>query len=516
MGPIIEMRGITKRFPGVTANDHIDLAVEEGEIHGLLGENGAGKTTLMNILYGLYPPDEGEITVRGQNVAFAGPRDAIDQGIGMVHQHFMLIPVFSVAENLMLGNELARGPMLDMAAAQSKVRELSTKFGLRVDPAAMVEDLPVGLQQRVEILKALYRNADILILDEPTAVLTPQEVEELYAVMRALRKQGHTIIFISHKLKEVLTICDRVTVLRDGQVVGTRRAAQVTEAVLARMMVGREVLLQVSRPEVEAGPPVLEVTNLQARNSRGLPALAGVSFTVHAGEIVGVAGVEGNGQTELVEVLTGLRRADAGQVTITGRDLTNRRPSDFFAAGVAHIPEDRHRRGLVLDFTITENVLLGFQDVSPYAHGPALDYHQARRTAERLAQEYDVRTPSVDVLTRALSGGNQQKVILAREFERRPKLLIAAQPTRGLDVGATEFVRRQLVRQRSEGKAVLLVSSELGEIMDLSDRIIVMYEGRIQGTVPAAEATEETLGLLMAGAQRAGEESAEEVPSDNP
>lgn len=516
MGPIIEMRGITKRFPGVTANDHVNLAVEKGEIHGLLGENGAGKTTLMNILYGLYPSDEGDIRVRGQSVAFAGPGDAIARGIGMVHQHFMLIPVFTVAENLMLGNELTRGPVLDMAAAQSKVRELSNKFGLRVDPVARVEDLPVGLQQRVEILKALYRDADILILDEPTAVLTPQEVEELYGVMRALRDQGHTIIFISHKLKEVLTICDRVTVLRDGKVVGTRRAGEVNESSLARMMVGRDVLLQVTRPQVEPGLPVLEVSGLRARNSRDLPALDGVSFTVHAGEIVGVAGVEGNGQTELVEVLTGLRRADAGRVAIAGKDLTNHEPGELFSAGVAHIPEDRHRRGLVLDFSITENMLLGFQDVPPYANGLALDYRQARRTTERLVKEYDVRTPGIDVLARTLSGGNQQKVILAREFERHPKLLIAAQPTRGLDVGATEFVHRQLVEQRSEGKAVLLVSSELGEIMDLSDRIIVMYEGRIQGTVLAAEATEEMLGLLMAGAQAAGETSGQEVPSDNP
>jgi ABC-type uncharacterized transport system ATPase subunit len=498
---VIEMRGVTKRFPGVVANDGVDLSVAQGEIHGLLGENGAGKTTLMNILYGLYPPDDGRILLRGQPVRFASPHDAIAKGIGMVHQHFMLIPVFTVAENLVLGAELTRGVFLDMASAEARVRELSTKYGLKVDPTVRVEDIPVGVQQRVEILKALYRNAEILILDEPTAVLTPQEVEELYAVMHALRDQGHTIIFITHKLREVLNICDRVTVLRDGKVVGTRNAREVTEAALARLMVGREVLLRVDKPAVAPGPPVLEVRDLHARNNRGLVALDGVSFEVRAGEIVGLAGVEGNGQTELAEVLTGLRRAEKGQVLVDGQDLTNRRPSEFFDAGVAHIPEDRHQRGLILDFSLLENLLLGFQDTSPYARGASIDYDLARQTAKRLLADYDVRAPSIQTEARTLSGGNQQKVILAREFERRPKLLVAAQPTRGLDVGATEFVRQQLVRQRSEGKAVLLISSELNEIMDLSDRIIVMFEGRIQGTVTAAEADEGQLGLLMAGAQ---------------
>ncbi len=506
MPNVIEMRGVTKRFPGVVANDGVDLIVEQGEIHGLLGENGAGKTTLMNVLYGLYPPDGGQVVVSGEPVHFASPHDAIARGIGMVHQHFMLIPVFTVAENLVLGAELTRRGLLDMAAAEAKVSELSARYGLKVDPKALVADLPVGIQQRVEILKALYRNAQILILDEPTAVLTPQEVHELYEIMRALRAAGHTIIFITHKLREVLTICDRVTVLRDGKVVGTQQTEGVTEAELARMMVGREVFLRVEKPPVTPGPPVLQVQGLRARNSRGLVALDGVSFEVRAGEIVGVAGVEGNGQTQLAEVLTGLRRAESGQVLVEGQKLTNRSPADYFRAGVAHIPEDRHQRGLVLEFSLLENLLLGFQDTPPYAKGPNLDYDLARRSAKRLLADYDVRAPSIETEARTLSGGNQQKVILAREFERQPKLLIAAQPTRGLDVGATEFVRQQLVRQRSEGKAVLLISSELSEVMDLSDRIIVLYEGRIQGTVGAAEASEEMLGLLMAGAQAGLEE----------
>lgn len=514
MATIIEMRGVTKRFPGVVANDGVDLSIEQGEIHGLLGENGAGKTTLMNILYGLYGPDGGEILVRGKPVHFDSPHGAIAEGIGMVHQHFMLIPVFTVAENLVLGAELTRGPFLDMAGAEAKVRELSAKYGLKVDPTAKVEDLPVGIQQRVEILKALYRSAEILILDEPTAVLTPQEVEELYAILHALRDQGHTIIFITHKLREVLNICDRVTVLRDGKVVGTQSTRGVTEAALASMMVGREVMLRVEKPPVTPGPAVLQVRNLRARNNRGLVALDGVSFEVRAGEVVGMAGVEGNGQTELAEVVTGLRRAESGHVLIDGQDLTNRHPGDLFRAGVAHIPEDRHQRGLVLDFSLLENLLLGFQDTPPYARGPELDYDVARSTAKRLLADFDVRAPGSDTMARTLSGGNQQKVILAREFERRPKLLVAAQPTRGLDVGATEFVRQQLVRQRSEGKAVLLISSDLTEIMDLSDRIIVMFEGRIQGEVAAAEANEEVLGLLMAGA-RSGPGGPGEVQHDN-
>ena len=498
---VIEMRGITKRFPGVVANHHINLSIEQGEIHGLLGENGAGKTTLMNILYGLYRPDEGQIIVRGELVHFDSPRDAIAKGIGMVHQHFMLIPVFTVTENLVLGAELTKGIALDMATAEDKVRELSDKYGLKAEPGARIEDLPVGIQQRIEILKALYRNADIMILDEPTAVLTPQEVEELYNVMRMLRQRGHTIIFITHKLREILTICDRVTVLRDGKVVGTQSAHGLTEASLARMMVGRDVLLRVEKPVAAYGKPILEVQDLYARDNRGLPALNGVSLNVCTGELVGVAGVEGNGQTELVEVLTGLRRAESGKVLVNGRDLTNQHPSKFFANGVGHIPADRHRRGLILDFSLVENFLLGFQDCPPFAEGPRLKYAEARKLARRLVQNLDIRTPSIEVPARTLSGGNQQKAILAREFERQPQLLIAAQPTRGLDVGATEFVHQQLMKQRSEGKAILLVSSELSEIMDLSDRIIVMYEGRVQGAVDAAKATEEMLGLLMAGGQ---------------
>ncbi|MCL5075705.1 MAG: ABC transporter ATP-binding protein [Chloroflexi bacterium] len=499
MASAVVMKDIVKRFPAVLANDHITLEVEQGEIHGLLGENGAGKTTLMNILYGLCHADSGEIWLRGQRSQISSPHEAIAQGIGMVHQHFMLIPPFTVAENLILGAETSRRGFLDRHAAAGIVTEISQRYQLRVDPLARVQDISIGMQQRVEILKAIYRRADILILDEPTAVLTPQEVRELYEVMNNLKKEGHTIIFITHKLNEALTVADRITVLRDGRVVGTVRPAQTNEKQLARMMVGRDVLLQVEKPAVQSGPVALKVENLHAVDNRGLPAVRGVSFEIRFGEIIGLAGIAGNGQTELVEVLTGLRKSTAGRIFVDGREVTGLSPQQLFQAGIAHIPEDRHRRGLILDFSLMENFILGFQDDPPFAGRVALDYVNATEFADRLIKTFDIRTPGYAVAARSLSGGNQQKVILAREFQRSPKVLIAAQPTRGLDIGATEFVHQRLVEQQLQGRAVLLVSLELSEILDLSTRILVMYEGQIVGSCSAGEATEEQLGLWMAG-----------------
>ncbi|MFQ5855055.1 MAG: ABC transporter ATP-binding protein [Anaerolineae bacterium] len=496
------MRDIVKRFPGVVANDRVTFEVEPGEIHGLLGENGAGKTTLMNVLSGLYHPDAGEIYLHGQRVHFESPRDALAAGVGMVHQHFMLIPRFTVAENLTLGAEVRRRGLLDRAAAEALVAELSQKYGLRVDPRAKVEDISVGTQQRVEILKALYRGARVIILDEPTSVLTPQEVEELYHTLTALREAGHTLVFISHKLNEVLRITDRVTVLRDGRVVGTRPTAETTAGELARMMVGREVLLRVEKTPQTPGEVVLSVEGLSAVDGRGLPALRGVTFEAHAGEIVGIAGIEGNGQSQLVEVLTGLRRPVGGRIRLNGRPVTELPVSERFRHGLAHIPEDRHGRGLILDFSVAENAVLGFQDDRPFAEGLRLNRRRVLEFARQLMQAFDVRAPDATVLTGALSGGNQQKLILAREFARQPRLLIAAQPTRGLDVGATEFIHQQLLRERARGTAVLLVSLELSEIMGLSDRILVLYEGRLIGECWPETVTEAELGLMMAGGRR--------------
>lgn len=502
MTAAVLMRDIVKRFPGVVANDRVTFEVEPGEIHGLLGENGAGKTTLMNVLSGLYHPDAGEIYLHGQRVHFESPRDALAAGVGMVHQHFMLIPRFTVAENLTLGAEVRRRGLLDRAAAEALVAELSQKYGLRVDPRAKVEDISVGTQQRVEILKALYRGARVIILDEPTSVLTPQEVEELYHTLTALREAGHTLVFISHKLNEVLRITDRVTVLRDGRVVGTRPTAETTAGELARMMVGREVLLRVEKTPQTPGEVVLSVEGLSAVDGRGLPALRGVTFEAHAGEIVGIAGIEGNGQSQLVEVLTGLRRPVGGRIRLNGRPVTELPVSERFRHGLAHIPEDRHGRGLILDFSVAENAVLGFQDDRPFAEGLRLNRRRVLEFARQLMQAFDVRAPDATVLTGALSGGNQQKLILAREFARQPRLLIAAQPTRGLDVGATEFIHQQLLRERARGTAVLLVSLELSEIMGLSDRILVLYEGRLIGECWPETVTEAELGLMMAGGRR--------------
>jgi simple sugar transport system ATP-binding protein len=498
------MRNISKRFPGVLANDCVTFEVEPGEIHGLLGENGAGKSTLMNVLSGMYRPEEGEIYIDGRRVSFQSPRDGLAVGIGMVHQHFMLIPRFTVTENLTLGAEPQRKGLIDRGAADRLVRDLSQKYGLRVDPECRVEDISVGAQQRVEILKALYHGARILILDEPTAVLTPQEVEELYQTLNALREAGHTLIFISHKLNEVLRITDRVTVLRDGRVVSTMATCDTCAEELARMMVGREVLFRLDKPSQKPGQVILDVQNLAALDNRQLPAVRDVSFQVRAGEVVGIAGIEGNGQSQLVEALTGLRAPTAGRITLNGREITRLSVRERLHQGLAHIPEDRHRRGLVLAFSIGENAVLGFQDDPPFAQGPNLNQSRVKAFAAQLMRDFDVRAPGTTVVAESLSGGNQQKLVAAREFARHPKLLIASQPTRGLDVGATEFIHQQLLAERSRGVAILLISLELSEIMPLCDRILVMFEGRLVGQGTPETMSEEEIGLLMTGGKRGG------------
>jgi simple sugar transport system ATP-binding protein len=499
MPPVLEVRDITKRFPGVLANDHISFTLEEGEIHAFLGENGAGKSTLMNILYGLYAPDEGEIVVKGQQVAIRGPNDAIRLGLGMVHQHFMLVPTLTVAENVMLGTEIVSGGLLDQKRANARVRELSEQYGLAVPPDALVMDLPVGVQQRAEIIKALYRGADILILDEPTAVLTPQEAEELFVVVRALREQGKSIIFISHKLKEVLSIADRISVLRRGRMVGSADPRNATEASLAAMMVGREVVLTVPKGEAHPGETVLEVSRLTVLDDRRLVAVDGLSLVVSAGEVLGIAGVQGNGQTELVEAITGLRPVVSGHVRLLGKEMTGAAPRAVLEAGVGHVPEDRHRHGLVLSYSVADNMVLSTYYRPPFARGLVIDEQAINARAEELVQEFDVRTSSAQAAAATLSGGNQQKVVIARELTRPNKLLIAAQPTRGLDVGSIEFIHKNIIRQRDEGTAVLLVSAELDEILALADRVAVMYKGNIIATVPRDAATRAGLGLLMAG-----------------
>ncbi len=623
MTPILEVRNATKRFPGVLANDHISFSLNEGEILAFLGENGAGKSTLMNILYGLYTADEGEIEIRGQKADIQDPNDAIGLGIGMVHQHFQLVPVFTVAENIVMGTEptrpsfswrtlgiagaaaavlflvggifaldnlaprllaalagggavagifaliillgwlarlkfrlyfpitavggaallsvlafalgataqitflvlvailfaLASYPAvqvimtaLDRRRATQRIRELSEQYGLAVDPDAIVENIPVGVQQRVEIIKTLYREAEILILDEPTAVLTPQETEELFEIMHSLTDQGKSIMFITHKLKEVMAIADRVIVLRDGRLVGETTPPETSLEELAEMMVGREVDLVVDKGPASPGEVVLEVEALTAEDVRGHRVVRGVDLFVRAGEILGVAGVQGNGQTELVEVLTGLLPATGGSVRILGQDVTNAPPRRITELGVAHVPEDRQQDGLVMTFPIFDNVVLSTYYLEPYAEGPAIQFDEVYEYADRVVKEFDVRTPSIILPAQTLSGGNQQKLIVAREFSRPIKLMIAAQPTRGLDVGSIEYIHSQIVQKRDNGVAVLLVSVELDEIMALSDRIAVMYEGRIVGTVDADKVTREELGLMMAGARL--EEEKGEVTGD--
>jgi general nucleoside transport system ATP-binding protein len=500
--PVLELRGITKRFPGIVANDDVSFDLRQGEVHALLGENGAGKSTLMNVLYGLYHADEGEIRINGKPVQLGSTRAAIENGVGMVHQHFMLIPVMTVAENIVLATEPVRnGAFLDYSAAENRVRDLSNRFGLAVDPRSVVEKITVGQQQRVEILKALYRGAEILILDEPTAVLTPQEAHELFEIIENLKTQGKSIVFISHKLNEVLEIADRITVLRRGKRVETIPREGATEAGLARSMVGREVLLRVEKKPAQPGEPLLQVEDLEVRDDRGLEAVRGVSFDVRSGEILGIAGVDGNGQSELIDALTGLRHASAGHVRIGGRELSRGTARQALDAGMGHIPEDRHRRGLVLDFNLAENLVLHDYGKEPFSRLGWINPRRWFRWARGLLKEFDVRGGGPTTRGGSLSGGNQQKVVVAREVSRDPSVLIAAQPTRGLDVGAIEFVHRRLVEQRDAGKAVLLVSLELEEILSLSDRILVLYEGRIAGEFPP-DVSEEEVGIAMTGGRR--------------
>jgi simple sugar transport system ATP-binding protein len=507
MTAVVELTGITKRFPGVVANDRISLAIAPGEIHALVGENGAGKSTLMRILYGLYQPDEGSIAVRGRQVNLDSPRTAIGLGIGMVHQHFMLIPRFTVAENVILGSEPARAGRLNLEQARRRVVELAEQYGLAVDSDAEVGGLSVGEQQRVEIIKVLYRGAEVLILDEPTAVLTPQEVDDLFANLRRLREEGKTIVFISHILEEVLTIADRITVLRAGHVVGTLPAVGATKAQIAEMMVGRPVLMDLSVADVTPGEVQLKVEDAVVMGGRGRPAVRGVSFAVRSGEIYGIAGVEGNGQSELVEALVGLRPLASGRLRVAGQDVTGAGVRGVRLLGVAHIPEDRHRRGLVLPMEVWENLILGHHTRTEFGRGAFLDRSSVTRFAEDRVSHFDVRTPSLRTPVLALSGGNQQKVVVAREFGFVPRVLVAAQPTRGLDVGATEFVRRQILEARAEGMAVLLVSAMLDEILLLADRIGVIHAGQVVAEFVRGEASPREIGLCMTGTRRP-EESA--------
>ncbi len=500
MAPILQLKGITKQFPGVLANDHIDLTLNKGEILALLGENGAGKSTLMNILYGLYQPDEGEIWVNGEKVSIHSPTDAIKTGIGMVHQHFMLIPVFTVTENVMLGSEPVKfADMLDRAKTAQKIHDISTQYKLEVNPEDFVKDLPVGVQQRVEIIKLLYREAEILIFDEPTAVLTPQEADELVAIMRSLVKQGKSIIFITHKLREVIEVADRILVIRRGAVVGSADPKTANARELAEMMVGREVNLVVEKKTKKPGEKVLSVNDLVVTDQFKQVVVDHVSFDVHAGQVLGVAGVQGNGQTELVETLTGLRKASSGKVTFGDKDITNSTPRRITEMGSAHVPEDRQADGLVLKFPVSDNLVLCTYYKPPFAKGLILQEDKILANAEKLIEDFDIRTPSPATEVGNLSGGNQQKVIIARELSRPIKLLIASQPTRGLDVGSIEYIHKRIVQKRDEGCAVLMVSPELDEIIELSDRIAVMYRGKVIAIVDAKDVTKETLGLLMAG-----------------
>ena len=502
---MLELRAITKRFGEVLANDHIDIRVEPGTIHAIVGENGAGKSTAMRIAYGFYTADSGEIVVDGEPRNIQTPHDAIRLGIGMVHQHFMLVDTMTVAENIVLGAEPGSAVAIDLGQASEEIRALSNEFRLSVDPNALVEDLSVGQQQRVELLKALYRRARLLILDEPTAVLTPQEVEEFFAILRRMREQGKTVIIITHKLSEVLAISDDVTVMRDGRGVGRVKTAETNAAELARMMVGRDVLLRVEKPDARPGEAVLSLRGLSVTVSGGHGGLRDVSFDVRAGEIVGVAGVEGNGQTELIEALAGLVPASqvSGEVQFGGRDITRTNARERYELGIAHVPEDRHRRGLLLDFDLSENSILGLHYRPPaVGPGPLLDLRGIRARAQEIIRDFDVRPANPDLPARALSGGNQQKLIIGREFGLNPKLLLISQPTRGVDIGAIEFIHRKLVGLRDEGCAILLVSAELEEVTSLADRLLVIYHGRIVGEVDPKQSTQEEIGLLMTGGEK--------------
>jgi simple sugar transport system ATP-binding protein len=502
----LELRDITKRFPGVLANDRISISADKGEVLGMLGENGAGKTTLMNILSGLYRPDSGEVLIDGQPRVFHDPADAIKAGVGMVHQHFMLVPVFDVVEAVALGAETVSGPLgrFDRAAARARIAELSEKYGLNVDPDARIETLPVGVRQRVEILKALYRHSDILVLDEPSAVLTPFETEELYTIIRSLTKGGTTVIFITHKLNEVLEVADRIVVLRRGRVAGTAIPKETTRQALANMMVGRDVELIVPKGPATPGEVVLSVRDLQVRDNRLEMAVDGVDLDVRAGEIVAIAGVQGNGQTELVEAIVGLRAIDAGQMSIAGQHIEHASPRAIADLGVAHIPEDRGRDGLINQMTVKENYILDTYHRQPYSRSGVFDLGAVAERARQGVADFDIRTPSIETLASSLSGGNQQKVVVAREFSRPVRLVVAAQPTRGLDVGSIEYIHRRIVEQRDAGAAILIVSTELDEVLAVGDRIAVMFEGRIVGILEGETATYENLGLLMGGAEFGG------------
>ncbi len=494
----LELRGVTKRFDSLVANDGIDLVVEPGQIHCLLGENGAGKSTLMNVIFGLLRPDEGEMLIDGEPVWFTNSGEAVRRGIGMVHQHFMLVPVFSVAENVVLGFEPTKSfDRLDYAKARDDIRRVSKEFGLEVDPDAIIEELPVGLQQRVEILKALDHDAQLLILDEPTAVLTPQEIDALMTIMRSLADSGKSILFITHKLKEVKEAADVITVIRQGRVVGTAQPTD-SEGTLASLMVGREVILTVEKEVRSPGDDVLEIRDLVVRDDRGLPAVNGVSLDVRAGEIMALAGVQGNGQTELVEALAGMRFVESGTITLRGRDITNKTPREILDHGLGHVPEDRHRNGLVLSMSVADNLVLNTPRRAPFARHGSRNLNAVRDNATQVVRDFDIRATSIFEPVSSLSGGNQQKVIVARELSRPLTFFVASQPTRGLDVGSIEYVHRQIVRQRDEGNGVLIVSSELDEVLSLGDRIAVMHQGKITGVVEPTT-SRETIGLLMAG-----------------
>lgn len=505
---VIEMREITKKFGDFVANDHINLEVRKGEIHALLGENGAGKSTLMNMLAGLLQPTSGQILVKGEEVMLDSPSKSAKMGIGMVHQHFMLVEAFTVAENIILGNEVTKGPgILDLKKASKEIKELSEKYGLAVDPSAKISDISVGAQQRVEILKTLYRGADIIIFDEPTAVLTPSEITELLDIMRNLVKEGKSIILITHKLDEIRAVADRVTVIRHGKSIQTVPVADSTSNELAEMMVGRAVSFKTDKIPANPKDVVLSIKDLVVNENRGVPAVKELSLDVRAGEIVGIAGIDGNGQTELVEALTGLRKVESGNFFIKGVDMINQRPRKITELGVGHVPEDRHRDGMVLDMTIAENIALQTYYKEPFSKHGFINYHKLNEHARQLMAEFDVRAASELVSGGALSGGNQQKAVIAREIDRNPDLLIVSQPTRGLDVGAIEYIRKRLVAERDKGKAVLVISFELDEILDVSDRIAVIHDGKIQGILDAATTNKQELGILMAGGKVEKEDS---------
>ena len=499
---VIEMLDIRKEFPGIVANDNITLQVKKGEIHALLGENGAGKSTLMNVLFGLYQPEKGQIRVNGQEAKITDPNVANDLGIGMVHQHFMLVQNFTVTENIILGNEPTRTGKINIKKAAQDIQELSNQYGLSVDPYAKIQDISVGMQQRVEILKTLYRGADILIFDEPTAALTPQEITELIQIMKKLIQEGKSIILITHKLKEIMSVCDRCTIIRKGVGVGTVSVKETNPDELAALMVGREVHFKTEKKTATPKEAVLTIKELVVEDSRGVEAVSSLNLNVRAGEIVGIAGVDGNGQTELIEAITGLRKTKSGSITLKNQELSTLSTRKITESGVGHIPQDRHKHGLVLDYTIGENIGLQTYYQKPISKSGILNYKELYKKAKELIAEYDVRTPSEYTQARSLSGGNQQKAIIAREVDRSPELLIAAQPTRGLDVGAIEFIHKKLIEERDKGRAVLLVSLELDEVMNLSDRIAVIYEGEIVDIVDPKETNEQELGLLMAGGTR--------------